>query len=250
MMTDNFVWYELVTSDLDAAQEFYGKVIGWTAAPFPGGAGEYRILSMAEKGVAGLMPLPEGMTAPFWLGYIGVADCDAATAKATAAGATLNRMVDMPEVGKIALISDPQGVGYAMIQGYSDRKSEAFDQSRPGHGNWHELHTTDSKAAVAFYSDQYGWAAGRVMEMGPAGLYQLFQVDGADVGGVMNAMPGFRPTWLYYFGTPNVDKAAADITANGGAILHGPAEVPGGVSIVQATDPQGAMFAVVGPRGR
>ena len=152
-MTDNFVWYELCTSDLDGAKAFYGKLFGWTATPFGGeGAPDYQILEMAGTGVGGLMPLPEGMPKPFWLGYVGVADADAAVAKAKAAGATVHREMDIPNVGKIGLIGDPQGVGYALIQGYSDSKSEAFDQGKPGH-------TRESD------NDLYRW----VCNSGPAG---------------------------------------------------------------------------------
>lgn len=248
-MADNFVWYELCTRDLDAAQDFYGKVIGWTAAPFgPESGNDYRIWSMGSAGVGGLMPLPDGMPQSFWIGYIGVPDCDAAVEKAQSAGAAVHRIIDMPEVGKIALLGDPQGVGYAMIQGYSDRKSEAFDQSRSGHGNWHELHSSDAPAAFDYYAGQYGWTRGQTMPMGPAGDYQLFQVEGVDVGGIMPVQNGRPPNWLYYFGVDDVEDAAERIRTHGGTVLNGPHEVPGGAWIVQFADPQGAVAAVVGPR--
>lgn len=248
-MTDNFVWYELCASDLEGAKAFYGKLFGWTATPFGGeGAPEYQILEMAGKGVGGLMPLPEGMPKSFWVGYVGVADADAAIDKATAAGASVHRVMDIPEVGKIGLVSDPQGVGYAFIQGYSDFKSEAFDQAKPGHGNWHELHSPDAQAGFDYYAGQYGWTKGRTMPMGEMGDYQLFQADGVDIGGMMPVQPGMHPTWLFYFGVPDIDEAAATVTANGGTILHGPAEVPGGAWIVNLADPQGALVAMVGPR--
>ena len=249
-MSDNFVWYELCTTDLDAAQDFYGKVIGWTAAPFEGegGAQEYRIFSMAGKGVGGLMPLPEGMPKPFWLGYVGVSDCDAAVEKAKAAGATIHRVMDIPSVGKIGLIGDPQGVGYAIIQGYSDQKSEAFDQAKPGHGNWHELYSPDPVAAFDYYAGQYGWTKGQTMPMGPMGDYQLFQADGVDIGGMMKAPDHVPPSWGYYFGVEDIDETVTRVQANGGTILNGPMEVPGGAWIIQAADPQGAFVCAVGPR--
>jgi len=248
-MADNFVWYELCTNDEDAAQTFYKAVIGWDAAPFDGeGAPDYRIFSMAGKGVGGLMHLPEGLNHPFWIGYVGVSDCDAAVEKAKAAGATIHRTMDIPSVGKLAMIDDPQGVGYALIQGYSEQKSEAFNQALPGHGNWNELYTADLAAGFAYYSGQYGWTKGQTMPMGPMGDYQLFQVDGVDVGGMMKAPEGVPPSWLFYFGVPDIDAAVEKITGNGGAVRNGPMEVPGGAWIVQAADPQGAAFAVVGPR--
>jgi hypothetical protein len=248
-MTDNFVWYELCTNDLDGAKAFYGKLFGWTATPFPGeGAPEYQIWEMAGKGVGGLMPLSEGMPKPFWLGYVGVEDADAAIGKAQTAGATVHRVMDIPEVGKIGLVADPQGVGYALIQGYSDRKSEAFDQTKPGHGNWHELYSPDPVAGFDYYAGQYGWTKGRTMPMGEMGDYQLFQADGVDIGGMMKAPPNVPPSWGYYFGVSDIDAAVETINANGGAILNGPIEVPGGAWIIQLTDPQGAYVAAVGPR--
>src|SRR4051812_22948414 len=189
-MTDNFVWYELATNDVDAAAAFYHAVIGWEATPFDTGATDYRILAMAGKGVGGLMPLPESCEDAFWLGYVGVADADAAIADAQAGGAIVRRVMDIPQVGRIGLISDPQGVGYAVIQGASEGKSEAFDQTLPGHGNWHELHTTDPAAAFDFYGSRYGWTKGRTMPMGAMGAYQLFQADGVDIGGMMKAPDG------------------------------------------------------------
>jgi predicted enzyme related to lactoylglutathione lyase len=248
-MTDNFVWYELCTSDLNGAKAFYGKLFGWTATQFGGeGAPDYQILEMAGTGVGGLMPLPEGMPKPFWIGYVGVANADAAIAKAKAAGANVHREMDIPEVGKIGLLSDPQGCGYALIQGYSDRKSEAFDQAKPGHGNWHELYSPDPAAGFDYYAGQYGWTRGRTMPMGEMGDYQLFQADGVDIGGMMKAPEGVPPSWGYYFGVPDIDEAVDTINANGGTVMHGPVEVPGGAWIVQLTDPQGAYVAVVGPR--
>jgi predicted enzyme related to lactoylglutathione lyase len=249
MSANGFVWYELVTSDTAAAKAFYRKVVGWDVQAFEGGPGPYEILSMKGKGVGGLMPLPEGMSEPFWMGYVGTPDIDAAVSRWKGAGGSVHRAFDIPNVGRIALVSDPQGVALAMIQGASDGTSEAFDQSAPGHGNWHELHTTDAKAACDFYAGQFGWTKGTAMDMGPMGTYQLFEAGGVQIGGMMNNQGLPRPMWLYYFGTGEIDDAAKRITGNGGTILNGPIEVPGGGFIVQAYDPQGAMFALLGRRG-
>jgi uncharacterized protein len=245
----NFVWYELVTSDTAAAEAFYGKVVGWDVQAFDGSGQAYKILSMKGKGVGGVMPLPEGMSQPFWMGYVGTSDIDAAVVKLKGAGGSVHRAFDIPNVGRIALVADPQGVGFAMIQGASAGPSEAFDQSAPGHGNWHELHTTDWRAAFDFYAGQFGWTKGAALDMGPMGTYQLFEANGVQIGGMMNSTNFPRPMWLYYFGTGNIDDAAERVIDEGGAILHGPSEVPGGGFIVQARDPQGAMFALVGRRG-
>ena len=82
--------------------------------------------------------------------------------------------------------------------------------------------------------------------MGPMGTYQLFAAGGDAIGGMMNKCDG-PPSWLFYFVVPNADAAIARITREGGEVLMGPQEVPGGAMIVQGRDPQGAMFALVAP---
>jgi predicted enzyme related to lactoylglutathione lyase len=246
MAENGFVWFELMTPDVKSALDFYGRVLGWTAAKFPG-EGEYMIVSANGKAVGGVMSMPPGLPHPFWLGYIGVSDIDAASARFKRAGGAQHRAWDLPEVGRLALLSDPQGAPIAMIQGAGQQPSEAFSQQQPGHGNWTELHATDPDAAVAFYTDQFGWVKDVEMDMGPMGTYRIFRHGDAQIGGIMRAGEGMRPAWLYYFGVPDVNAAVTDISAVGGSVLRGPTEVPGGAKIVQARDPHGAMFAVVGP---
>lgn len=55
------------------------------------------------------------------------------------------------------------------------------------------------------------------------------------------------PVWQFYFNVPAIDAAAKRVTDNGGKILMGPMEVPGGSWIVQGMDPQGAHFALMAP---
>src|SRR5919205_3508356 len=128
MSADNFVWYELVTTDVDAALAFYGEPLGWEAREFPGGEHRYVVVSARGKGVGGVMALPEGMSQPFWMGYIGTSDIGAALARLTGSGGEVRRGPwDIPNVGRLALVTDPQGAGLALIQGASAQPSEAFN---------------------------------------------------------------------------------------------------------------------------
>lgn len=122
----------------------------------------------------------------------------------------------------------------------------------PGHFGWHELHTASLDGALAFYGEVFGWRKGETMEMGPNGVYQLFatgaQGDNADGGMVLKQADAPQPHWLYYVNVASVDSSLARIAAGGGQVLMGPHQVPGGSWIVIGRDPQGAVFAVVGPR--
>ena len=124
----------------------------------------------------------------------------------------------------------------------------AFDQKKYGHGNWNELMTSDPEAGFAFYSGLFGWTKGQGMDMGEMGTYQLIQRNGVDIGAIQPLQQAPVPNWLPYFGVNgSVTAVIAAITAAGGAVHHGPAEVPGPAWIAIAQDPQGAWFALVGP---
>jgi predicted enzyme related to lactoylglutathione lyase len=88
------------------------------------------------------------------------------------------------------------------------------------------------------------------MDMGPMGTYRIFNNGGAPVGAMMTRDPKNAPVpfWLYYFNVEDIDAANGRITEKNGQVLMGPHQVPGDLWIILGQDPQGAMFALVGPR--
>ncbi len=258
-LTGKFFWYELMTSDPQAALAFYGDVVGWTSQPFGGERTDdpYHVVSGSAGAVGGVMAIPAeardcGMT-PWWGGYIGSADVDADAARLRAAGGTVKRAPeDIPGVGRFAVMSDPGGAIFMLLKGSSPDGMDAPAGMPLGHVGWHELYAGDYDKDLAFYTGQFGWTLGNAMDMGPMGSYQLVsQTGGSDfqdmTGGIMPVLKDMPvPAWLFYFTVGNIDAAVERVKAGGGVVLNGPQEVPGGAWIIQATDPQGAMFALVG----
>jgi predicted enzyme related to lactoylglutathione lyase len=253
-----FVWYELMTSDPDAAAAFYTQVVGWTAADSGMPGMKYILVNAGPAQVGGIMTIPDGAKAmgagPAWDGYIAVADVDAAAARAVAAGAKVYKAPeDIPGVGRFAVMGDPHGASFMLFRGAPGDEPPAAAPGAIGHVGWHELQAGDGVAAFDFYAGQFGWEKHEAMDMGPAGVYQMFGVAGSEnnvsMGGMMTKMPETpRPHWLYYFNVEAIDAAVARIDAAGGKVVNGPMEVPGGSWIVNAVDPQGAMFALVAPK--
>ena len=105
-------------------------------------------------------------------------------------------------------------------------------------------------SAFAFYSKLFGWTKTEAMDMGEMGVYQLFATGGSTAaGGMMTKMPETpAPFWLFYFNVDSADAALKRVNDGGGKVINGPMEVPGPMWIVQALDPQGAMFAMVAPQ--
>jgi hypothetical protein len=156
--------------------------------------------------------------------------------------------MDMEGVGRIALVADPQGVPFYLMRGASEAASTSFAPKEAGRCNWNELSAPDPDDALAFYTGRFGWEKGDVMPMGEMGGYQFIHHGGGMIGAIMRSPPGRPPGWNFAFGVRDIEGAPARISAGGGAVLHGPIEVPGGDFVVMAADPQGAAFTVVGPR--
>jgi predicted enzyme related to lactoylglutathione lyase len=112
-----FVWDELGTTDVDGAQRFYEAVFGWTASDMGAEYGGYRIFNRGETGVAGFMSLPDDSIPPHWQPYVAVEDPDATAAKAKELGGdALMEPMDVPQVGRLAVLRDPQGATFGIIK--------------------------------------------------------------------------------------------------------------------------------------
>jgi predicted enzyme related to lactoylglutathione lyase len=111
-------WNELLTRDVEAAAGFYTRLFGWGARTMPSAGAEYTIFDRAEEPVAGMMALPDPADAPpNWLPYFGVADCDdRARAAGVAGGRVFVSPTDIPGVGRFAVLGDPQGAVFAIVQ--------------------------------------------------------------------------------------------------------------------------------------
>jgi len=243
------VWYELMTTDPSAAETFYKKVIGWTSAPFEGSPDPYTLFKRSgDVQVAGLMKRPDGMNMPpFWAMYVAVPKLEEAVAHIKRLGGSeLSEIIEVPTIGRLQMLKDPQGAAFYIIQpAPREERPEAAPQI--GEASWHELMTTDAEAAMKFYSEVFGWQPSEVMDMGEMGKYHMFNRPVGMIGGMMNTPPQMAsvpPNWGIYFRVADLNAAVERIIANGGQILNGPMEVPGGDRIVNAMDPQGAAFSL------
>jgi uncharacterized protein len=155
-------------------------------------------------------------------------------------------VIEIPDVGRMQMMMDPQGAAFYI---YEPARTEQRAEAAPeiGEASWHELMTTDAPAAMKFYEQVFGWQPSEAMDMGPMGKYQMFNRPHGMIGGMMNKPPEMAnvpPNWQIYFRVPDVHAAVERIKANGGKILNGPMEVPGGDWVVNAMDPQGAAFGL------
>ena len=244
-----FVWHELMTTDTEAAAAFYSKVVGWSIKQWAEDS-DYTLFMTPEGAMAGLMLLPEEAKAmnvpPNWMTYIGTPDVDETARLATQLGGEVLRAPDdVPDVGRFAMLADPQGAAFGVMTLVNPSPDSAHVEL--GDFSWHELATSDGETAFDFYSDLFGWEKTESMDMGPGmGVYQMFGWKGRTIGGMFTKpenIPG-PAYWMPYAKVSDARGAAKTIARASGQVINGPMEVPGGDWITQGIDPQGAVFSV------
>jgi hypothetical protein len=246
----HFVWYELMTTDMVAARNFYANVVGWSIRDASAPGMPYTLLSMGETDIGGLTTLPpearrSGAQAR-WLGYVAVDDVDAAVVRLTQLGGTVHfPPADIPGIGRFAVTADPQAATLALIKPSDAAHMPAKELGKPEAVGWHELLAANAATAFDFYGVLFGWHKGKA-ETKASGIYQPFLIGTEHLGGIFTK-PAFVPApfWLYYFNIRDMAAAVDKVVALGGRILEGPVDMAVGSRIARCEDPQGAIFALM-----
>ncbi|WP_346323493.1 VOC family protein [Emcibacter sp. SYSU 3D8] len=241
-----------MTSDPKAATAFYADVVGWTPQGI-GGDRDYTVLNVAERGIGGVMVLPPDAKTqpPCWVGYIHSADIDADVQRLKDGGGAVHvPPAEIPQVGRFAVLADPGGAMFMMLQPSTTGEMPPLGNETAGNVGWRELYAADGEKAADFYAGLFGWKQVDAMDMGAMGKYRLCSMDdtGLAIGAIMNKPEQVTtPCWQFYFNVPAMDSAVNRVKRGGGKVLMGPHQVPGGNWIVNAVDPQGAYFALLAP---
>jgi predicted enzyme related to lactoylglutathione lyase len=236
-----FCWVDLATTDLDGARDFYTDLFGWDGDAEAGGS----MLRLAGALVAAFSPLSaapraSGATAS-WTSYVSVVDAEAAAARAVELGGAIARdAFDLADVGRVALIQDPQGATLALWQAGTHFGAERVNDV--GCLCMNELVTADLDAARSFYEQLFGWTTGLV-DTGPGGPTLVWVHNDGVLNGHMSVEPG-PPLWRAYFHVASTTAAIHRLETLGGSVLFGPIVIPTGSFAIER-DPQGAEFAVL-----
>ena len=246
-----FVWFDLATTDVEGAIAFYTEVVGWKVEAWSEAdpSKPYTMWKAGETAIGGVMALPEEAqkmgVPPYWIAYTTVEDVDRAVAQATELGGrVLFPAFDIPKVGRVAFLADPQGAAFAVFKPLTTADAPP---DRPMSFSWAELNTTDYEAAWRFYSQLFGWKERSKMDMGPDGVYFMFNDPSAVTKGGMSNMAkrmNLPAHWLHYVTVADMNATVERIKKAGGKILNGPMSIPGDDVIAQCMDPQGAAFAI------
>jgi hypothetical protein len=243
----NFCWFELGTSDQNAAKEFYTSLFGWRFrdSPLPPEmGGVYTTLMVDDKDVGAMYqlgPQMEGIP-PHWMLYVAVNSADEVAAKVVElGGGALCPPFDVMEYGRTVSFKDPTGGTLSVWEPKAHFGADLVGE--PGSACWGELATTDVKTAGAFYSSLFGWS---LKESSDGMPYTEFSNQGQAIGGMTptNSQESPASHWSVYFAVDDCDAAAEKANGLGATLCAPPTDIPnvGRFAVIQ--DPQGAFFAI------
>jgi uncharacterized protein len=236
-----FVWHEQVSSAPEQARDFYTQLFGWETEVFQPGEADYTMISSGGQSHGGFGKALEGAPPPHWLSHVRVENVDETVEKAKSAGGTLAAgPFDMGEVGRIAIIKDPQGAFISAYQPANDGPAAG------GVFVWDELGTTDADGAQRFYEEVFGWTTS---DMGDEyGGYKVFNAGETGVAGLMTLPDAsIPPHWQPYVAVGDPDATTAKAKELGASALMEPMDVPKVGRLAVLRDPQGATFGIIKP---
>ena len=253
-----FSWPELVTSDQKAGAAFYASLFGWGVNEIPMGPdGVYMMFTLRGREVgaaAGQRPEErQHGVPPHWNAYVTVDNVDASAKRAAELGAkVLAPPFDVMDAGRMAVIQDPTG---AVLQIWQAKRSVgARILNEPGALCWSELSTRDTKGAIAFYTQLFGWKAktggegvNAYTECTPAGAN--YPVAGMiDIAAFGDRGAHVPPNWMPYFQVTDVDASFAKAKSLGAEVGVPPTAIDNVGRFAVVADPQGAMFSLFQPK--
>ena len=238
------VWFDLSTSDLEAAKSLYAELFGWSYQSFGEEMGHYTMAFREGRAAAAVAPkMPGQEDGPVtWTVYFGVTDINAAVARVTAQGGSmLVPPMAIPGSGHMAIAVDLGGAVFGLWQ--ADPFPGAGIEGEPGAMCWSEVACRNAADNAAFYASVFGLNI-QTMDAGGSPYHMLRDGD-APVCGVMQMneqWEGIPPHWMAYFAVADLEAANATLAKHGGTAMHGPIPSPYG-RIMVVKDAQGAVFS-------
>ena len=244
-----FVWHSLMAAQHEQVHGFYSEVFGWKTEQMAMADGSsYTMVKVGEQPIGGFRAPPADDVPPHWVNYLSVADVDV-SAKAVVAGGGTSLMdaVDVPGVGRMQPMTDPDGAVFFLFHGES---GDSEPVAGVGSWHWNELWASNAKAALDFYGKTFGYTHDS-MDMPDGGVYYILKNGDTPRAGVMTRPDTNIPAhWTRYVEVDDADAAMQRVKQNGGKAL-GPLmdmEGVGRFGVVQ--DPIGASIGLIAPASR
>ncbi len=244
-----FCWFELATSNQEAAKKFYTSLFEWKVNDSPMGPDDYySMFELEGRPVAAGYTMrheqaEQGVT-PHWMVYVAVESADEVARRAPELGGKVFAPpFDVADYGRMTVVADPTHAVFSVWQPKSHQGTGIAGVD--GTVCWVDLNTSDLEKAKKFYANLFGWKI-VTTENDPPG-YLAIQNGDQFIGGIPSREqrnPQAPSHWMIYFLVSDCDAAAGKAKDLGGTSLLAPQDVPNVGRMSVWKDPQGAVFAL------
>ena len=240
-----FVWFDLLTDDVQSVTRFYRGLFGWEFATNNDDS-TYTVILHRGTPIGGVVytdRLAQDVKTSQWLSSLSVPDIEGAVELVRSSGGVVYAEPrDLPKRGRVAVVSDPQGALVAFVR--ADGGDPPDREAAPGDWLWSELWTTDTDAAMSFYESLVGYRR-EAFDDGVSRPYHLLLTGDRARAGVMKIpFDGVRPNWLLYVRVEDPVAVAARVETLGGTVLIPVRDDIRGGSVALIADPSGGVLAV------
>ncbi len=239
-----FVWHDLLTNDIAAAERFYAGLFGWRFKQTPDSEGVLilnrgriigRIVDHFQNTVAAENAV--------WLSWVSVTDVERATKAAQRIG---GEVIEKPQQiegqGEIALIADSQGAVLALFHSATGDPPETVIQ--PGDWLWMELWTQDIDKAAYFYKTLFAFSIEPGRQGGAQNYLLLKDGEKQRAGMIQSTLKQIKPNWLPYVRVTDITETISEVTSLGGRVVIPPDPQYDQGRVAVIADPTGGVLAV------
>jgi hypothetical protein len=242
------IWADLFTSQPAEATKFYCNLFGWTSTNIDQKGKSYTVFMNNDVPVAGLAPhtYAKENHPSRWIGYISVADINAATAAIEKNGGKVHAAVrKFPDRGYQAIVADADGDAIGLIQ--SSSGDPADENTAPGAWNWFELYVPNPKATSDFYHLALNYEVAPEANSDRKSDFVLSSNGNARAGiaPIPEDAKDGKPRWLGVIRVADLDQTISKVAGLGGEVLVAPHAVEFGSRFAVILDPTGGTIGLV-----
>ncbi len=240
-----FVWYDLMTTDIEAVKKFYGGLFGWKfedvgTVDFP-----YTIIMNNATSIGGIFALDKTRSKADqsqWISFLSVRNMDDAIEYVKSNnGKIYTQPFDLPDRGKVAVVIDPQGAVLALVN--SSNGDTKDDDPVYNEWLWTELWTDDVDASLEFYNGMLGYENKFYMTQAETKYYVFRNENKGRAGMVKIMLDGVKPNWMPYIAVKDPSETISKVEKLGGKVLIDQEGIAGNRAAIIA-DPSGGVFTV------
>lgn len=245
-LTGKFVWYDIFTADISGTAKFYSELFGWSFKNAQGSHPQLQTIFWDGRPIGNAIGIDKGVKGDSdaqWLSYMSTPDVDIAVQMLeTNHGSLHTAAKDLPNIGRVAVVRDPQGALFAFIHSSAGDPADGELQYSSWLGS--ELWTNDIEDAQSFYSKVVGYKE-LLVPLSCGDTYHFMMRDGKPRAGIAKIpWDDVTPNWIPYV----VVKDAAAITrkavALGATLIMEPDSAFPDNEVAILADPTGAVFGI------